>query len=373
MSKTIYEEALADLEQLKQVAESNAKNAIIDAIAPKIKKLVEKQLLDVDDSSDDEEDILLDLVADADDTNDSESAVGIEIADDGKVTLDLGEFLVSDEESEELNGEEIVEPMDDMVPEELPLESKEEKEEKNESTKVLHNSASLDELNESINTLVSDVKKSKLCDIDALLHRTECLYAQMQESNIDENELALLENNLENVYKQLQLVKKEINNKELTMLNEEEVMLKLDLGDEVDVDAEDVDVEVVASEEPAGEEATEEEAEEEGMDEMKDMDEMDMDETKDMEEMDEDTVLEIDEAELVKELNRLRSARSMNEEEVMLKVDLGDDAEVDADDVEVEVVADEEPAEEAEEAEEAEDILSILGDSLNLIYRFKLL
>ena len=185
MSKTIYEQALADLEQLKQVAESNAKNAIIDAIAPKIKKLVEKQLLDVDDSEDDEDDeddILLDLV---DDTLDpAEDSSGIEIAPDGKVTLDLGDFLVSDEESEELNGEEVVAALDD-IEKDLPVESKKEKEEKNESKKVLHNSASLDELNESINTLVSDVKKSKLCDIDALLHRTECLYAQMQESNID--------------------------------------------------------------------------------------------------------------------------------------------------------------------------------------------
>lgn len=44
MSKTLYEEALADVRQLKEVAEANAKRAVIDSVTPKIKQLLEAQL-----------------------------------------------------------------------------------------------------------------------------------------------------------------------------------------------------------------------------------------------------------------------------------------------------------------------------------------
>ena len=44
MSKTLYEEALADVKQLKEVAEANAKRAVMDSVTPKIKELLESQL-----------------------------------------------------------------------------------------------------------------------------------------------------------------------------------------------------------------------------------------------------------------------------------------------------------------------------------------
>jgi len=321
MSKTLYEEALIDLEQLKQVAESNAKNAIIDAITPKIKRLIEKQLIDdyseadsLHDDDLDDDDILMDLLDDKSDSTDISGAQGIELSPDGTVTLDLGEFLVSDEESEELDGEQIVEPVvdldDDLVfdtTESIEEDDGEEEEDKtkkeNESTnKTLHATSTILEIKKTIMSLISDVKKRKLCDVDALLHRTECIYNEVQESNIDKDKLSLYENKLENVYKQLQLLKKENNNKENTMLNEEEVLLKLDLGDEVDVDADAVDVEVVASDEEAGEE-----------------EEMELD----------DEVLEIDEKDLVRELNRLRASRSTVTEEDEMEADAGADAAAD--------------------------------------------
>ena len=45
MSSSVYEEALADVKKLKEVAEQNAKNAIIDAVTPKIREMIEKQLI----------------------------------------------------------------------------------------------------------------------------------------------------------------------------------------------------------------------------------------------------------------------------------------------------------------------------------------
>lgn len=45
MSKTLYEEALADARQLKEVALKNAQRSVIDSVTPRIKELLEKQLL----------------------------------------------------------------------------------------------------------------------------------------------------------------------------------------------------------------------------------------------------------------------------------------------------------------------------------------
>jgi hypothetical protein len=46
MTSSLFQEALADAKQLKEVAEQNAKNAIIDAVTPKIRKFIEEQLLE---------------------------------------------------------------------------------------------------------------------------------------------------------------------------------------------------------------------------------------------------------------------------------------------------------------------------------------
>jgi hypothetical protein len=66
-TKSIFEEALADARQLKEVAEQNAKNAIINAVTPKIKQLIEMQLgIDVHDEitegDDTDDDLLLNLL-----------------------------------------------------------------------------------------------------------------------------------------------------------------------------------------------------------------------------------------------------------------------------------------------------------------------
>ena len=45
MSKQLYEEALADVKKLKEVAEDNAKKALIEAVTPRIRDLIENQLM----------------------------------------------------------------------------------------------------------------------------------------------------------------------------------------------------------------------------------------------------------------------------------------------------------------------------------------
>ena len=49
MSK-IFEEALADAKKLKEVAEENAKKAILESVTPKIKEFIENQILEQDNN-----------------------------------------------------------------------------------------------------------------------------------------------------------------------------------------------------------------------------------------------------------------------------------------------------------------------------------
>ena len=77
-SSNIYQEAIADAKKLKEVAEQNAKNAIVEAVTPRIRELVENELLGK--SSDDlDEDILPEPSFD----NDSE----VELSEDSIKTL----------------------------------------------------------------------------------------------------------------------------------------------------------------------------------------------------------------------------------------------------------------------------------------------
>jgi hypothetical protein len=61
MSTTLYKEALLEVDSLKRMAEENAKNKIIEAVTPKIRALIESQLLG-EDADIEEEDLDLDVI-----------------------------------------------------------------------------------------------------------------------------------------------------------------------------------------------------------------------------------------------------------------------------------------------------------------------
>ena len=54
MSQTLYEEAIAEARRLTEMAEQNAKNKIIDAVTPQIKRMIEAQLLSDNEPTDEE-------------------------------------------------------------------------------------------------------------------------------------------------------------------------------------------------------------------------------------------------------------------------------------------------------------------------------
>ena len=89
---SIYEDALADVKKLKEVAEQNVTNALIESIAPNVRRMIEQKLDIISTGGaipeDDPEDMLLDVA-------DDPAAMGIDVQGvgvTGKVVLDLGQL-----------------------------------------------------------------------------------------------------------------------------------------------------------------------------------------------------------------------------------------------------------------------------------------
>jgi len=113
MSKNLYNEAIAEAKQLRDMAEQNAKNKIIEAVTPRIRSLIEQQLIDdVEEESDlvigDEEvsaeEEMVDLAVDdlpmpapVEDTPAAAPTVSITVQ--GDLEMELGE---NDDEEEDL-------------------------------------------------------------------------------------------------------------------------------------------------------------------------------------------------------------------------------------------------------------------------------
>ena len=55
MSKSIYEEAIADAKKIREAAEVNAKNAILESVTPKIREFIEQAILEQDDDKKDDD------------------------------------------------------------------------------------------------------------------------------------------------------------------------------------------------------------------------------------------------------------------------------------------------------------------------------
>ena len=58
MSKSIYEEAIADAKKIREAAEVNAKNAILESVTPKIREFIEQAILEQDQDSENSPNVL---------------------------------------------------------------------------------------------------------------------------------------------------------------------------------------------------------------------------------------------------------------------------------------------------------------------------
>ena len=73
MSSNIYTEALSEAKKLREVAEQNAKNAIIEAVTPKIREFIDNQLMETEDFKDESvEDLISEAIGEKSKDNESE-------------------------------------------------------------------------------------------------------------------------------------------------------------------------------------------------------------------------------------------------------------------------------------------------------------
>lgn len=340
MSKQLYEEALADARQLKAVAEDNAKRALVEAVTPRIRELIERELLkESDDGDADEDDFDTQVVAPSspdklltdDQVTDGDVVAAAISAPDasGKVTLDL-DALASDE-----GGVPVEKPMFGMPTEEideyeLSLESLEALKPVLTSVKKSHSPlATLGNLGEELKRFKSASNKLKVLPsyndkIAQMISRVENMYDYVQESVKDPARKSSYEVTLESYFKDLNILQEQkMSKKSLKdMLNEGDVTLKLTgLPDEIDLDSVGVDLitgeegDEEATEEPSDEEAPadgEEESDDLDLDlDMGDEEETDEDDSQveESEDLDDDTVVEIDEGMLRREILRMKGLR----------------------------------------------------------------
>lgn len=367
MSKQLYEEALADARQIKQVAEDNAKRAIIDLVTPRIRSLIERQIiseLDTDEKiqgKDDEENILVDdLMSPEYDDSAQQGQPGAALQAQqlptlntkGGVTVDVGNIVnprvgcatalptpqppavpqppmltlppstvnssINDPMAS-LVGAETATPAMDVDEFELSLETADALKAVARAArpgliKVLNSATK--KLGESIcrfrnaGVLISGTSGYR-SQILEMISRVENMYECVQESITDPAEKKRLESQLELYYRDLNKLRETTKMK--NKLNESDVTLKLTgLPDDVDLDG--VGVDLISDE---GEEASSDDNSDEldlddddggdaGDGDGDENDDLDVTGEASMDEMDDDTMVEIDEGMLRREIVRMR-------------------------------------------------------------------
>ena len=334
MSTTLYKEAIAEAQQLKQLAEQNAKNKIIEALTPRIQAMVESQLLSEDSEVEIEEietaapatamaaaaEAAEELVGDKDD--DSEDA-GIEAEVEASVVINAkGDVNLT------------------MAKENLKRNLADIKEAINSSTSSNENKlairiASLQGKVRRMDALLEGVKVKALSNkqravikqsyqkllSEALTLRSETmvisegagkdLQLQLFETLKEMNNMT--KNRSRAIFNQLfEAGYGELDEMELVLSDEDLEALGVEEPEEADVDALDIEIEMEGGDEGGEEEAAEEEEGEEA-EEVEEMDEMDEMTEDDHNELDE--VFEIDPRMLKMELKRLRAIRESAEDE----------------------------------------------------------
>jgi hypothetical protein len=262
MTKQLYEEALADVKKLKEVAEDNAKKALIEAVAPRIKDLIEAELLREADDEHETDNLLLDdeyegsaapsIAAAAVDLvgmSQPDVAQAISLPDEeGKVVFDLDALSVDPAAFED---DEFVVGVNQMHANEntsTPGEKINEASIVRFESKLFRISEGFEKMSRATGVVRETKTFKKL--VSEMVSEVENLYQYLQESvgNIDDKEL--YENKLEKLYKDLnQLMEQKMNMKNKLTLNEEDLALTLKLPDDVEIDLDQVEVELAQDEE----------------------------------------------------------------------------------------------------------------------------
>jgi len=327
MSKQLYEEALADVKKLKEIAEDNAKRSLIEAISPRIKDLIETELLREAGELDDE--LMLDdepLPFVAGDVDPSVVPALSPPDEEGKVTLDLDAInvqpLADDAAEFELSNESVNLLINPLVNK---LNSA-------ANMKIESRLFRLDEAVQEFLNASSTLKKTVNYQhrVLEMVSKIEKTYEYLQESVRNLQDKGVYEGKLESLYKKLNKLVEQYNMKNnLKSLTEAEINLKLtNVPDELEDQLGDLGVDLVASggeEDEEGDEEGDEGGDEEGDEEL-DLGSDEEDSTDDdSEEVAEEghqmetrrlrnnLVVEIDENMLRREISRMRTLREADE------------------------------------------------------------
>ena len=104
MATNLYQEAIAEAKQLKEMAEQSAKNKIIEAITPQIRSLVESRLLgELDDMDSDSDDLEVGSMMDDDEEDDVEVEMGSSDDSLGDSAISVSSISSPDSSSDEVS------------------------------------------------------------------------------------------------------------------------------------------------------------------------------------------------------------------------------------------------------------------------------
>jgi|694.fasta_scaffold135529_2 hypothetical protein len=305
MSKQLYEEAIADLKKVKEIAEDNAKRAVVEAVAPRIRELIEKELLGEslgeDESSEDEEKKDKILI---DEPSHDEEETSVESISFSEVVTGVKEEIDNDA------------TLDELASHLMSISSPNNINELNQKLRYV------EKVIETLTAIKGNIKESKTFskDISQLGDIIATVYSYIQEHV--ENPTVRLGYSLK-IRKCLEKLEKLQETKmKRNLLGEEKVTIELDLpgidlGDalenaavdlvldeEGDEDMEDLESEETpGEEEPSAEESSEEEAPEAE----------EASEEEGLLEMDDDSVVEIDESMLRREIAFMKLLRESDE------------------------------------------------------------
>ena len=293
MSNKVFEEAIADAKKLREVAEENAKKAILEAVTPKIREFIESELLEGseeeveetehNESSEVEEEVTLDEAS----LKKLSTLLGVNITDE--IASDNAKSAISESTREAFDK----------------LDEAQKKELKNIANKINSRKRTLSACkisNKESNLKENSQMKDKYYEVDLKALReaveselSENLYEEEEEAHEGADEDASLEEMLQELRLVLDLGE-DIEEDQVP----EELRGMLDLEDEED---EEVDLE---DEEDESEEDDEADAEED--DDAEEDAEVDFQALAEMmdAELDEDEMVEVDEEVLAEEILRIR-------------------------------------------------------------------
>ncbi len=227
-SKTLYDEAIADVKKLKELAETQARDLVLQKVEPRIKQLVEQQLFQESDDDEDE----VDEASVTANVAGYIAPLGADPKKDRK--LDEDDAAV-DEQYEVVEGtESTLAHLADFA---RPITD----------DRFI---AEVYRLQDDVNSFVTADKPKKLSDgfvsqLDTTISKLESMYAYLKESYAGKD-VAALEGKLEKSYGLANAVK-ESTMKMRDLLNEETLTMKVNgLPDDVDLDG--VTVDIVADE-----------------------------------------------------------------------------------------------------------------------------